>query len=144
MTDNTPNTAEKPVIQTARAMLKQLQQDYPVMRDALPLAIGIDKQVFALQPEVSRKLLRGALPIHTKSLRYLKSLQSSEKRFNLDGSEAGETSPEQRELAAQTLREHFKKQAEARRAQQAAEAEAEAARERQVKLEQLAQKFAKH
>lgn len=126
--------------QTARNLLTQLQKEFQVIRDYQPLAIGIDKQIIAQQPEINRKLLRGALGIHTKSLRYLKSLQTASNRFNLDGSPNGETSDEQRKLAAQTLFTHFKQKANERKQQQAAEA---AARERAAKLDQLAQKFAR-
>lgn len=119
-----------------------------MIQDCQPLAIGIDKQVIASQPDINRKLLRSALGIHTKSLRYLKTLQNAQTRFNLDGSAATEVSEEQRTLAAQTLRDHFKKQAEARRAEEAAQAAAAAAQaaeqKHQEKLAQLAQKFARN
>lgn len=140
MTESANNT---PAPQTARSLLKSLQQSFPVIRDSQPLAIGIDKQVIAQQPDINRKLLRTALGIHTKSLNYLKSLQSASSRFNLDGSTAGEVSEEQRTLAAQTLRAHFKKQADDRKAKQAAEAALVAERERQEKLNQLAKKFSR-
>lgn len=130
-------------VQTARGLLKKLQQDFQVIGDCQPLAIGIDKQVIAQQPDINRKLLRGALGVHTKSVRYLKALQGASARFNLDGSAAGEVSEEQRTLAAQTLRAHFKKQADERKAQQAAEAAQAAERERQEKLNQLAKKFSR-
>lgn len=137
-------SAQTPVpSQTAHGFLKQLRQEFPVIRDCLPLAIGIDKQLIALQPEISRKLMRGALAIHTKSLRYLKALQASPQRFNLDGSPAGETSEEQRALAAQTLHAHFKKQADERKAVLAAEAAKQAEREREEKLLALASKFSR-
>ncbi len=127
-------------VQTVRGLLKTLQQEYPVLRDCLPLAIGIDKQLFALKPEISRKLLRSALGVHTKSVRYLKALQIATTRYNLDGSNADEVTEEQRNLAAQTLRELFKKRAEDHKAQQAAE---QAERERQAKLNQLAERFSR-
>lgn len=132
-----------PTTQTARGLLKQLQQEFQVIRDCQPLAIGIDKQVIARQPEINRKLLRGALALHTKSVRYLKSLQAASTRFDLDGNAAGEVAEEQRALAAQTLHAHFKKQADERKAQLAAEAAEAAARERNEKLQQLAKKFAR-
>lgn len=132
-----------PTTPNARGLLKQLQQEFQVIRDYLPLAIGIDKQMIACQPDINRKLLRSALSMHTKSLRYLKSLQAATTRFNLDGSPAGEASEEQRTLAAQTLRAHFKKQAEERKAKQATEAAEAAAREHNEKLQQLAKKFAR-
>ena len=40
--------------QSPRALLKQLQQQFPAFRDCLPLAIGIDKQVVARLPEGPR------------------------------------------------------------------------------------------
>ncbi|WP_218142705.1 ProQ/FINO family protein [Formivibrio citricus] len=136
-------TETAPPAQTAREVLKKLQKDFAVIRDCKPLAIGIDKQMIALQPDINRKLLRGALGIHTKSVRYLKSLQGANERFNLDGSTAGDVSEEQRTLAAQILHAHFKKQADERKAKQAAEAAETAVRERQEKLNQLAQKFSR-
>lgn len=140
MTETTPATTPT---QTARSLLKQLQQQYPVVRDCQPLAIGIDKQIIASQPDIHRKLLRGALALHTKSIAYLKNLQAASTRVNLDGSPAGEVDEAQRTLAAQTLRANFKKRAEDRKAKEAAEAALAAERERNEKLQQLAQKFAR-
>jgi ProP effector len=66
-------------------------------------------------------------------------------RFDLDGQAAGEVTAEQREVAATTLRERFKKQAERRKAEEqakkAAQEEQEAQRKRQEKLAQLAARF---
>jgi ProP effector len=73
-------------------------------------------------------------------------------RLNLDGTPAGEVTDENRQHAAELLRERFKKQAEQRKAGEAAtkaaEAEAKAAEaaikaeaERLEKLSQLAEKF---
>ena len=120
MTEVAPTTAPEP--QTACELLKRLQQDYAVVRDCLPLAIGFDKQILAQQPGINRKLLRGALGMHTKSVRYLKALQIAQTRVNLDGSPADAVSEEQRKLAADTLRAHFKKKAEEQKAKAAAEA----------------------
>ncbi|MBS1156113.1 MAG: hypothetical protein H6R07_2037 [Proteobacteria bacterium] len=134
-------TISENTVATARSVLKELQKDFPVIRDCLPLAIGIDKQLIAQRPEISRKLLRSALAAHTQSLRYLKELQNASVRFNLDGSNADPVSDEQRALAAKTLRERFKKRAEQRKAQEAAE---KAERERAAKLNQLAEKFSRN
>ena len=48
-------------------MLKQLQERFVAFRDCLPLAIGIDKQVLAAQPDLDRKTLRVALRMHVGS-----------------------------------------------------------------------------
>ena len=91
MTETASSSAQP---QTAKALLKALQQQYPVLGDCQPMAIGIDKQLIAVQPEINRKLLRSALGMHAKSVRYLKVLQSAATRFNLDGSPADPVSEE--------------------------------------------------
>jgi len=129
----------------ARALLKDIQARHDVFRNFSPLAIGIDKQLLAQQPELNRKALRIALRNHTMSTRYLKEIQTGTVRFNLDGTAAGEVTEEARTHSAELLRERFKKQAELRKAEQeAARAEQEAARaeqRRQEKLSQLTEKF---
>ncbi len=121
-----------------RALLKDLQTRFDVFRNFSPLAIGIDKQVFAQLPEVSKKSLRLAMRSHTISTRYLKEMEKGSVRYNLDGSTAGEVTDENRQHAAEQLRERFKKQAEQRRATEAA---AKAEERKQQKLQQLAEKF---
>ena len=129
----------------ARALLKDIQARHDVFRNFSPLAIGIDKQLLAQQPELNRKALRMALRNHTMSTRYLKEMQTGTVRFNLDGTAAGEVTEDARTHSAELLRERFKKQAELRKAEQeAARAEQEAARaeqRRQEKLSQLTEKF---
>lgn len=136
MTTAEPVTAEKPT--DIRALLKDLQTRYEVFRNYSPLAIGIDKQLFAALPDVSRKSLRAAMRSHTMSTRYLKEMEKAPHRLNLDGTQAGEVTDENRQHAAEQLRERFKKQGEQRRAQ---EAEAKAEARKQQKLQELAQKF---
>jgi len=132
----TEATIDKPI--DARVLLKDLQTRFDVFRNFSPLAIGIDKQVFALLPELSKKSLRLAMRSHTISTRYLKEMEKAALRLNLDGTPAGEVTDENRQHAAELLRERFKKQAEQRKA---AEAEAKAEQRRVEKLNQLAEKF---
>ncbi|UCV28716.1 ProQ/FINO family protein [Ferribacterium limneticum] len=132
----TEATTDKPI--DARALLKDLQTQFDVFRNFSPLAIGIDKQVFAQLPEVSKKSLRLAMRSHTISTRYLKEMEKGTVRLNLDGTPAGEVTDENRQHATELLRERFKKQAEQRKA---AEAEAKAEQRRVEKLNQLAEKF---
>lgn len=140
MTTAAPPSDTTPTEKTVdvRSLLKDLQTRFDVFRNFSPLAIGIDKQVFALLPEVSRRTLRLAMRSHTISTRYLKEMEKGVMRLNLDGTPAGEVTDENRQHAAELLRERFKKQAEQRRA---TEAEAKAAEERARKLNQLAEKF---
>ena len=132
----TETTTEKTV--DPRALLKYLQTRFDVFRNFSPLAIGIDKQVFPQLPDVSKKSLRLAMRSHTMSTRYLKEMEKGTVRLNLDGTPAGEVTDENRQHAAEQLKERFKKQAEQRKA---AEAEAKAEQRRQEKLSQLAEKF---
>jgi ProP effector len=148
-TETTPNP-----FQSARILLKELQEKFSVFGEFLPLAIGIDKQLIAQSPEVSRKALRTALGIHTNSLRYLKGMEKATVRFNLDGSQADEVTDVHRTHASTTLKERHKKNADQRKAQRLAEetqrkAESakkhaeEADRLRAEKLTQLAEKFSR-
>lgn len=149
ITESTPNA-----FQTARTLLKELQGKFTVFGDFLPLAIGIDKQLIAQTPDVSRRALRTALGIHTNSLRYLKGMEKATMRFNLDGSQADEVTDVHRAHASTTLKERAKKNAEQRKAQrqleetqrkaEAAQKQAEEAEHmRAEKLNQLAQKFSR-
>ncbi|WP_027467329.1 ProQ/FINO family protein [Deefgea rivuli] len=128
---------------SAPALLRELQKNNPVFRDCLPLAIGIDKQLFAARPELSHRVLRQALAMHTRSLRYMKAMQVAKMRFNLDGSPADEVTEEQRVFAANSLHEYFKKAAVQRKEKEAAEAAKIAEEQKLEKLNQLAAKFAR-
>ncbi len=122
----------------ARQLLKELQETFPVFRDCLPLAIGIDKQLLARLPGLDRKALRIALGMHTHSLRYLKTMERATVRVDLDGQPADEIPPTHRSHAAEMIKERVRKQAEQRKAQREAEV---LARQHAEKLGQLVEKF---
>ncbi len=136
MTENTPTAQEKSI--DTRSLLKDLQTRYAVFRDFSPLAIGIDKQLFAALPDLSRKALRLAMRSHTMATRYLKEMEKGTQRLNLDGSPAGEVTDENRQHASELLKERFKKQIEQRKA---AEQAARAENRKQEKLLALTEKF---
>lgn len=147
--DFTPSPDQSPYL-----LLKELKEKFAVFREGVPLAIGIDKQMFALLPEINRKALRNALAIHTNSLQYLKKMQKAIIRYDLDGNAADEVTEIHRTYAAQTLRERLqKKEAQQkvqrnaeqalRRADEAQRQAEEAARQRVEKLNLLAAKFAR-
>ena len=142
MTNSPPSSSPD---QSARTLLKELEEKFAVFRDYQPLAIGIDKQLIAQLPALDRKLLRIALRIHTNSLRYLKGMEKATARFGLDGSAADEVTEAHRAHATEILRERFKKNAAQRKARREAEEaqrkEEEAARQRTEKLNQLTAKF---
>ncbi|TFW18100.1 ProQ/FINO family protein [Duganella callida] len=128
---------------TPRALLKQLQTQFPAFRDFLPLSIGIDKQLLAVMPELDRKTMRTALGIHTGSLRYLKVMEKAKVRHNLDGTPGAEVTDTHRAHATEVLKERYKKEAERKKAERDAKAAEEAARVRADKLNQLAAKFSR-
>jgi ProP effector len=128
---------------SARALLKQFQQQYAPFRDCLPLSIGIDKQIIAAVPDINRKLMRAALGIHTGSQRYLRAMEKATVRYNLDGSAGAEVPDEHRKHAKETLLERHKKELERKKAEREAAAADDANRRRQEKLEALTAKFAK-
>jgi ProP effector len=130
-------------VQSPRALLKQLQQQFKAFRDCLPLAIGIDKEVLARLPGLNRKTMRAALGIHTGSMRYLRAMEKATVRYDLDGNPGAEVTDTHRQHAKELLQERFKKEAERKKAERDAAAEVEADRKRQEKLQQLATKFAK-
>jgi ProP effector len=126
-----------------RALLKQLQQQFPAFNKCLPLEIGIDKQLLARIPGLDRKVMRTALGIHTGSLRYLKAMEKATVRYDLDGKPGAEVTDTHRAHAKEVLQERFKKEAERKRAEREAAAADEAARLRQEKLQALASKFSR-
>jgi len=134
----TAETATTEKTTDVRALLKDLQERFAVFRNHSPLAIGIDKQLFAALPDLSRKSVRLAMRSHTMSTRYLKEMEKATQRLNLDGTPAGEVTDENRQHATEQLKERFRKQAEQRKATEAA-AKAEAMK--QKKLLELAEKF---
>ena len=133
--------------ESARDLLKQLQDRFPVFAMAKPLAIGIDSEILATLPDLNRKLLRAALRMHTGSTRYLKASERATQRFNLADEPVAELTAEHRDRASALLKERFKRKQDEGKARREAEAqakrEAEAQAQRAEKLEQLAARFAR-
>jgi ProP effector len=129
--------------QSARALLKQLQQQFPAFRDCLPLSIGIDKHLLARIPNLDRKTMRAALGIHTGSLRYLRAMEKATVRYDLDGAAGAEVTETHRAHAKETLQQRFKKEADRKKAEREAALAEEANKLRQEKLQQLASKFSR-
>ena len=129
---------------SARALLKQLQQEYPAFRDCLPLSIGIDKQLLARMPGLDKKVMRAALGIHTGSMRYLRAMEKAKVRHDLDGTPGAEVPEAHRLHAKEQLQQRFKKEAERKKAEREAAQEEENNRKRQEKLQALASKFSKN
>ena len=129
-------------------VLKTLCDRFAVFREAKPLAIGIHKELMKAVPGLDTGKMRTAMRRHTGTTRYLKSVATGDDRYDLSGTPAGKISDEQKQQAAEALRERFKKGADQRRAEKQAHQESARAaareRERQEKLLALAQKFSRH
>ena len=136
---NSPET-DQTTGQKARALLKTLQETFPVFRDYSALAIGVDKLLLTQQPDLERKVLRLALGMHTNSARYLKTMERARHRVDLAGNIVAEVPEEHRKHASEVIRERFKKDAERRKALREAEA---LEKQRAEKLSQLVEIFGK-
>lgn len=134
------NTTE-PKRPAKNALLDELFQKFAVFREAKPLALGIHTAIVAQLPEASATQLRTALRIHTASTRYLKGLSQGGARFDLEGNPAGEVTAEQQELAANGLKERFRRGAELKREQEKEKKAREDEAKRAEKLQALAAKF---
>ncbi len=139
MTDSAPKSGRR------NPLLERLYAEYPVFRDYLPLAIGIHKTFSERIPGLAKGQVWAAMQHHTGSTRYLKAIVEGAPRYDLDGNACGAVTAEQQTLAANTLRERFKKAADRRKAeleQQKLELEQQKLeQQRQQKLRQLADKF---
>ena len=91
--------------QIARALLKTLQETFPVFRDYSALAIGVDKLLLTQQPDLERKVLRLALGMHTNSARYLKTMEKARHRVDLAGNVVAEVPEEHRKHASEVIRD---------------------------------------
>jgi len=131
MTEKTTNARRLP-----NPVLETLLATFPVFRDGQPLAIGIHKAIRQRLPEIGEGALRVALKGYTASTKYLKAIANGNQRFDLDGTLAGEITAEQRQQALETLKDRFRKAAERKKGEQEA-------RERQEKLQKLAEKFSR-
>ena len=143
-----PATEAKPAGIDARGLLQKLQEISPTFSEVKPLALRIDKAIAERFPEVDRKVVRSAMRMHTATTRYLKAVEKASARFDLDGNESGEVTEEQRQHAAQTLKERFAEVAKRKKAAAEAERERERAEEAErrktEKLAQLVGKFGRH
>lgn len=135
----TDNTTPAPAKDAARKLLKQLQQQFPVLRDAKPMAIGIDAEIQAALPDLDKKALRTALRMHTGATRYLKSMAREKKRYNLAGEAVADITDEHRNRAQSMLKERNKRREDEEKARREQEAE----QRRNEKLEQLAARFSR-
>jgi ProP effector len=76
-------------------------------------------------------------------MRYLRAMEKATVRYDLDGNPGAAVTDTHRQHAKELLQERFKKEAERKKAEREAAAQAEADRKRQEKLQQLASKFSK-
>ncbi len=81
--------------------------NYTVWLDRMPLALGIEKQVFKhiadLHLSASKRVVNKLLHYHTHNRAYLLAVGRGGMRFNLDGTEAGAITQGERDHAGRVL-----------------------------------------
>lgn len=125
-------------------VLDKLAATFPIFAEAKPLAIGVHKVILERLPELTKDLVSKALKRHTATTRYLKAVAKGGQRFDLDGNAAGEITDEQRDAAAKLVNDRQQRAADKRKAEEAQRREEAKTKQRQEKLQQLADKFSKH
>jgi sRNA-binding protein len=101
-------TAEKTRSQQASELLVVLRERWPLTfcEPRRPFAVGIDKEIRGLLGgETSKRTLRLVMHQWTRHPDYLAALARGEPRINLDGSEAGVPTEDERLHGAQRLEE---------------------------------------
>jgi sRNA-binding protein len=80
-----------------------LEERHAVIRDCLPLAIGIHRAILMAYPEQGKTAIRRALQFHTQSRAYLKNLAAGGHRYDLAGKPQGLITPEHQHYAQEQL-----------------------------------------
>jgi hypothetical protein len=102
-----PRPPKTPPSELRARELSDSLNNFTVWRDRLPLAIGIEKQLFRhiadLHLSASKRVVNKLLHWHTHNRAYLLAVGRGGPRFNLDGTEAGAILPAEREHAGRIL-----------------------------------------
>lgn len=102
-----PKPPKTPPSELRARELSDSLNNFTVWRDRLPLAIGIEKQLFRhiadLHLSASKRVVNKLLHWHTHHRAYLLAVGRGGQRFNLDGTEAGAILPAEREHAGRVL-----------------------------------------
>lgn len=91
-----------------RPVLNEIISKFPKIFDKkqpLPLKIGIDFDIHALMPHVSRNLINRSLRYWTNSHKYLCSIVSFDKRFDINGVALEDVTAEQKRKAKTKMHE---------------------------------------
>jgi ProP effector len=131
----------------AKELLAWLRAHIPVFKEALPLALRIDKAILALYPEIPRAILLRALRIHVHWTPYLKNTKTGTQRVDLYGNPAGALTEAHRAHASEVLLQREEKHKEDRKKKQEAERKMRQERQneqrKQEKLTKLVEQFSK-
>jgi hypothetical protein len=102
-----PRPPKTPPSELRARELSDSLNNFPVWRERLPLAIGIEKQVFKhiadLHLSASKRVVNKLLHCHTHNRAYLLNVGRGGSRFNLDGTDEGAVLPPEREHAGRVL-----------------------------------------
>lgn len=94
---------------TIKEIWANLRKQHSVMFSDKPLAVGVMKQIEAQHVEYKPEEIQAVLHNHTKTTTYLRNIKFGEVRYNLDGTEAGTITDQQRECARLKLNERNQK-----------------------------------
>jgi ProP effector len=97
----------------AALFLALLRERHTVIKNCLPLAIGIHQPIGAAYPEFGKIAIQRALQFHTQSQTYLKNLAAGGHRYDLVGQPWGLITPEHQRYAQEQLT--LKEQRDAKR-----------------------------
>lgn len=102
-----PRPPKTPPSELRAQELSASLNNYRVWLDRLPLALGIERQVFQhigeLHLSASKRVVNKLLHYHTHSRQYLQNVGRGGMRYNLDGSEAGDITQGELDHAGQVL-----------------------------------------
>ncbi len=108
--ENTPETAPVSIAAASTALTAELVARYPAFAAMLPLIVGVHEELVAAGYDPA--LLRKCVFKHVASTSYLKNMAKCGKRYNLDGTEAGDLDPEHVEHARKAVAERARKNIE--------------------------------
>lgn len=103
-----PPRPPKPQSSLKRAdNLNAFLNGFKIWRELKPLAIGIEKQIFKTINDnhlsASKRVVQRLLSKHCFKRRYLRNVLAGGKRYNLDGTPAGEIIPTEQQHAAKAI-----------------------------------------
>lgn len=102
---------DKPVIKVeslitrAKNCLKKLKTNHGVFKQAVPLEIGIAKEIYSQYPQYPHRVINSALYLHTHNIRYLNNLIKQDIRYSLKGEEITTIDASSKDVAKEVIQQ---------------------------------------